>query len=67
MWELARLGKLVPVGVGNEARFAMADDVVDQGMKPDLIAEQERQTLDYAVGQLTARLLAFSKTSRTCG
>lgn len=67
MWELARLGALIPVGVGNEARFAMADDTVDQGVEPEHIAEQERRTVDYAVDQLTARLLAFSKTSRACG
>ncbi len=59
MWELARLGALVPVGVGSDAEYEAAELAGANGLSP-----QEGQAVDFAVRQLTARLLALSNTAR---
>ncbi|MBL3666916.1 hypothetical protein JL475_13110 [Streptomyces sp. M2CJ-2] len=62
IWELARSGALVPVGAGNTAKYETADFA--ERMAAEGLSPQEWQVVDFAVRQLTARLLALSKTSR---
>ncbi|MDQ0405312.1 hypothetical protein ABVB69_13305 [Streptomyces sp. NPDC000349] len=62
IWELARSGALVPVGAGNAARYEAADFA--EAMADRDLSPQEGQVVDFAVRQLTARLLALSKTAR---
>ncbi|MFE7856331.1 hypothetical protein [Streptomyces sp. NPDC057403] len=62
VWELARSGALVPVGVGNAAKYETADFA--EAMAARDLSPEEGQVVDFAVRQLTARLLALSKTAR---
>lgn len=62
MWELARLGALVPVGVGGNAEYETAELAETAGTNG--LSPQEGQAVEFAVRQLTARLLALSNTAR---
>ncbi|WP_221354836.1 hypothetical protein [Streptomyces beigongshangae] len=61
IWELARSGALVPVGAGNAAKYEAADFA--EALAARDLSPQEGQAVDFAVRQLTARLLALSKTA----
>lgn len=61
IWELARSGTLVPVGTGNAAKYEAADFA--EALAARNLSPQEGQAVDFAVRQLTARLLALSKTA----
>ncbi|MFD3627308.1 MULTISPECIES: hypothetical protein [unclassified Streptomyces] len=65
VWALAQEGALVPVGVGAAARYEVAEDLRCTAICSALTPEQDR-VVDLAVDQLTARLLAFSKTASAC-
>ncbi|MFR9769353.1 hypothetical protein [Nocardia sp. SC052] len=65
VWELAQAGALVPTGVGTAARFEASERFCSAAAFDSLSVEQE-SAVDYAVDQLTARLLAFSKTASVC-
>ncbi|MDQ1045487.1 hypothetical protein [Streptomyces sp. V4I2] len=65
MWALAQEGVLVPVGVGAAARYEVAGELDCPPICGALTPEQDR-VIDLAVDQLTARLLAFSKTASAC-
>ncbi|MFE5079705.1 hypothetical protein [Streptomyces mirabilis] len=65
VWALAQEGALVPVGVGAAARYEVAEDLRCTVICSALTPEQDR-VVDLAVDQLTARLLAFSKTASAC-
>lgn len=54
-------------GAGGKARFEVTDSVAGQGLEPGFLSPQRDRAGDFAVGQLTARLLAFSKTASACG
>ncbi|MEU0925732.1 hypothetical protein HUF15_31685 [Streptomyces samsunensis] len=62
VWGLARSGLLVPVGVGAEARFKVAEG---HESRYDFLPLRNR-AVDFAAGQLTARLLALSNTANAC-
>lgn len=62
MWGLAQAGALVPAGVGTAARFEASAEFCGEAASNPLTSEQNR-VVDFAVVQLTARLLAFSKTA----
>ncbi|GAA4898085.1 hypothetical protein GCM10023405_17000 [Streptomonospora salina] len=67
MWALARAGALVPVGVGNDAEFKLPDKMKEDGFGSVPLSDQDAIAIDFAADQLTARLLALSKTARTSG
>jgi hypothetical protein len=65
VWELAQAGALIPAGVGTAARFEASEEFCGAAASGFLTSEQDR-VVDFAVDQLTARLLAFSKTASAC-
>jgi hypothetical protein len=65
VWQLAQSGALVPAGVGASARFEVSADF-DEDDVCDLLSPEQRSVVDFAVDQLTARLLAFSKMASAC-
>lgn len=67
MWKLARTGALVPVGTGADASFEVATGVEEAGLDSAGFTPIEDQAMGYAARQLSARLLAVSKTASACG
>ncbi|MFF7403031.1 hypothetical protein [Streptomyces murinus] len=65
VWALAQEGVLVPVGVGAAARYEVAGELDCPPICGALTPEQDR-VAGLAVDQLTAMLLAFSKTASAC-
>ncbi|MGW2055929.1 hypothetical protein ACWCOZ_18785 [Streptomyces sp. NPDC001840] len=65
VWELAQAGALVPAGIGAAARFEVSEEFSEADVSALLNPEQQC-VVDFAVDQLTARLLAFSKTASAC-
>lgn len=65
VWELARAGALIPVGAGADARYEAVN--LGEAEGAGVLSPQAGRAVDFAVRQLTARLLAFSKTAHASG